>query len=1020
MINALKDTHSVLESAINPHDVLSPNLADYIFVPLSYLLKLPNLNDVTITYVLKIITILIKHSWSSNLPYPLARQLFPLITFLTGGSPNPKDDTEINRKSDELKSAGSITLYEFFQGLAIQKKNKEYDFFSNVENLPALGHSVTALLKFAEKSTSIELQLQSLSTLSTLYFELINDGEILSYVLPGNVSTLTKILNSKGTKTHYTIVIEAINLLERLLVLVYNDEDLKIDYKAIESIDEALQEEFDHIQLRGANFTKVHRTRSWLKGTSGQVKKALGNLIVLQNHSKLEVKKSLLKFCNSVIEMCLYSLGTSIPIIIKLMANLSNTIPVNLNFVKTCKNTEYLQSILSEELNGFVDSFASTIQSPNYEKTSMNINSIQFLFEFCSNDFLVSKLINTTILEINDMLVKKLIKPNLINESDSITDLMMTIKDMSNLSLNPKALSIYDKVLNKDIQLQLARMFQTLGEKIDPSQIINEILIDDVDKTLNERGISLWIANNLMQGYTARIQPDVLFDEFLDFEESGSAAFNQKPDLFIILDYCKSLVDEISESTITPQVEQVSSVAIDTIGVVANLMKSEFESELVDYLYPVIDSLASSSEIIRNHALNTAMIIADNLYQGSLNQLIIRNTDYLIDAISERLSNAMTTRSTGILAVCTKLVGYRIVESFKDVIEITFNLLDYYHGYEDLCMDFFVLFQVIIEEIRKKYLTGSDVKKLEQFDGLTTFKPWGMKDMDQVIALLDKSKQELNIDFDNLELQESLEEEDKIKEIDSDDEDDSDIDSQQRNDHEENGEAQRQFAEDISKWVSPIPQETYKLLQQIASYGERLLTHPSTRLQLQILKTMNKIVPLFATQPNNLLPIIANIWPVISTLVLNEDPKIVISATDVMITIINHCDTFVTQRIIEFWNKSLKNHHLFKTTSKIASTSNKINLPGLNMKCFQKLVNLLTVVLNNLGKFIADLTVYEMIEICVPIVDDVEVFGEFADIAWIVKFEMFSRTGDLPLKPDFVMNEGEMYDFLSGQINSSF
>ncbi|KAH3673037.1 hypothetical protein WICPIJ_009923 [Wickerhamomyces pijperi] len=1023
LINALKDVFQNLDSSINPHDIISSNLTDYIFVPLSYLLKLPDLSDTSITYILKIITILIRNSWSANLPYALARQLFPLITYLTGGSPNPKDDTEIKGKSDELKLSGATALQQFFNSLVNQKNKKEYDFFSNVENLPALGHVVTVLLNFTEKSPScVELQAQSLSTLSTLYFDLINDGEVLSYILPGNVSTLTKVLASRGQRTHYTVLVQTIDLLGKLLLLVYNDEDLGITYQDIQTIQEALQEdqEFDHIQLKDASFQKVHRTRSWLRGTSTQVKMALGNLVVLQDHAKWEVKESLLKFCESVLGECLYSLGTSIPVMVKLMANLSNSLPVSGTFIKTCKNKDYLQEILSSELNNFVDGFSATIQSPNQDKINMNINSIQFLCELGNtNEVVISKLVETTIIELNDMLVKKSKQSaNLISESDTITDLMVVMKDMNHLSLNPKALSTYDNVLDASVQLKLARMFQSLGEQIDPSNIINSILIDDIDKTLNERGISLWIVNNLMQGYTTKLQPDLLFDEFLDFQEDSNgtqALAHETPEFtFVILDYCKSLIEEISGLEASKSTEQVSCIALDTIGVVANLMKTEFEMELVDYLYPVIDSLASHSEVIRNHALNSALIISDNLYGGSLNQLVVQNTDYLIDAISVRLSNALTSRSTAILAVCTKLVGYQVVQNFKDVIEITFSLLDYYHGYEDLCLDFFVLFEIIIDEVKREYLSDASKLKIEDFNSQSSFNPWGMKNIDQLINLLDKSQRDIDIVLEKPGYEETI---NRVQELDSDDEEEEEVLTAEQNQADQ--EDSKELEDEITKWVSPIPQETYKLLQQMAAYGERLLTHPSVKLELQILRTMKKVIVLFATQPRNLLPIVANLWPIITNLIVNEDPKIVMAACDVLILIIEHSGSFISQRFVQFWRSSMKGHHLFQTTSKLSSLSTKqINLPGLNLKCFQKLSAVIRVALKVLGKSIPDITASEMIETCSPLINDEEIdsFGDFSDIAWMVKFEKYGAPAvglnEVDMKKEDVVINGISYRFV--------
>ncbi|KAH3675652.1 hypothetical protein WICMUC_002569 [Wickerhamomyces mucosus] len=1010
---ALQDVYDNLNSSVNENDIISTNLADYIFVPISYLLKLPELNDITIKYILKILTILIRNSWNSpnTIPYVLAKQLFPLITFLTGGPPSLKDNEEKTiKKSDELKLAGSITLNELFKSLSKQKNAKIYDFFSNVENLPPLGHSVTVLLDFAHKSNDVSLRLQSIKTLNTLYFQLINDGEVLSYILPGNVSTLTKILVGKGSKVHFTILVECLKLLNNLLVLVYNDKGLQVKYNDIETIDDALLEEFEHIQLNEANFQKVHRTKSWLKGTSNQIKLALQNLISLSSHLKLEVRETLLNFCKSILNNCLVSLNTSIPILIRILSHLSDDKELNIDkdIFEGFENQQFFQGYLSKEINESIESFSSTIQSPNNEKIESALSSIKFTSSLNKDHLLASKLARETIIEVSDMLNKKLKKHKIISSSsDPISDLLIISKDFKTPSRTNDTLTIYDTILTQNTQLKLADLFQSLGGQIDPTDTIQEILVDDFNKSLSERGLSLWVANNLMLGYLNSIKPEILADEFLNFEESNPLSTRTPEFVYLILDYSRNILDEIHESQQTLEIEHVNSVAVNSIGIIANFMQSDFENELVDYLYPVIDSLASSSALVRSHALNTSMIIADNLYGGSLYQLVLSNTDFLIDAISIRLSNAMTTRTTAILTVCTKLAGFEILDSFKDVLEIIFSLLDYYHGYAEICIDFFVLFEIIIDEIHKNYINDIGLSKIEFHDSTSSYKPWGLTNVNQLINLLDKNNRDFQIDLnkssalDNKEKNDEEGIEAEIGKYDSDDEDDNDEVQQE----------ERKFTEEVLKWVSPVPRETYKLTQQIIYYGERLLTHPSAKLQIQILRTFKKALPIFATQINNLYPIVASIWPIVSHLVNSKDPKIIIPASEFLSDILSYSGTFVAQRFVDLWQKSLRNHEILVSATKNSTKSKKLVLPGLNLICYNKLTDMLITAIDSLGKSIPDILIYEIIETCVGVLDDIERFGQHSDIAWIIKQEKYGITNEMK-KPDALIFNGKVYEYL--------
>jgi hypothetical protein len=990
-LEALKDVYTHFNDSVTLETKLSTNLADYIFVPLSYLLKQPHLPDSQINYLLKILALIIRHSWSDpmNFPYVLAKQLFPLITYLTGGSPNVDDNKEIDSKSDELKTSGAKGLNELFRALIVQKESKVYDFFSNVDSLPALGHCVTVLLQLSLNGKTIELQLESLKTLHTLYFELIDDGEILSYILPGTVSSLAKLIAAPGAKTHYTVLLKALEILGDLLVLVYDDVDLKTDFKEIETVDEitAIDFEFDQIQLKESTFGKVHRTKSWLKGTSSQVKLALVNLKKINSHDKFEVRLKLFDVCQGIVKHCIYSLNSSIPIVVQIMAFLSNDERLKIDQktvfeTDNAKHKEIISKVLSNELNTYVDSFTSVIQSSGEQKIISTINAIKFtISQTSNNEFLIDKLVRSSITELSDLVTKSNSKKKKVVDSPSTTsDLMLITKDITRISAETESLSIYDDVISREIQQELADLFQTLGELINPETVIDEILSDS-NKTLEERGVSLWISNCLALGYTNKVKPAIIANEFLEYDEDSSKdeLDLKRPDfIYSLLEFGKDILDELSDTTsVSRAAEQASSVALDSIGTVANLLRQDFEYELVDYLYPVIDSLASSSSTIRNHALNTSLIIADNLYSGSLYELVYQNVDYLVDSISFKLSNAVTQRTTAILAVCVRIAGYQIIASFKDVMEIVFSLLDHYHGYDDICIGFFLLFEIIADEIKAKYLNLLELKWVEEPE--TSYKPWGMKNIEQVVNLLDKDNRDIIL--------ESPEHEPKFK-----DEVEAEIGNSADSDDEEDDEAlereqMEKLAEEEAKWTSPVPQEAYMLLQQIVYYGERLLTHPSAKLQTQILRTYNKTLPVFATSHKHMLPIIASIWPIVSKFVNGSDPKVVILAAEVMEKILRHSGSFAAQRFVDFW-KGLSKNELLVSSAGQAVKSQKVVLPGIQSKSYEALVSMLVQSLNSLGRFIPDATSEEIIRSCIGVVD-VEKFEAHSDIAWIIKFETY-------------------------------
>lgn len=70
--------------------ILLPNIADYIFFPISNLLKKLDLSDAIVQHILSIIGYLVEHCWKFNVNHSLFDQLFPLVLFLIGGDSNIK------------------------------------------------------------------------------------------------------------------------------------------------------------------------------------------------------------------------------------------------------------------------------------------------------------------------------------------------------------------------------------------------------------------------------------------------------------------------------------------------------------------------------------------------------------------------------------------------------------------------------------------------------------------------------------------------------------------------------------------------------------------------------------------------------------------------------------------------------------------------------------------------------------------------------------------------------------------
>ncbi|GMF01051.1 unnamed protein product [[Candida] boidinii] len=361
--------------------------------------------------------------------------------------------------------------------------------------------------------------------------------------------------------------------------------------------------------------------------------------------------------------------------------------------------------------------------------------------------------------------------------------------------------------------------------------------------------------------------------------------------LYPILENSLEILENNSVREIdTPGYTKSSIIALNSISRASDIMGMDFKEELIDYLFPVIDLLASSNEMERITAQNTVINISKNCYNNSIHDLIFYNSDYLIDSLSVKLSSdLLTPRTPVILLVLIRIGGIEILNKLKEGILTTiFTLLDVYNHYSSLSESFFAIFNEIIESIYKNYFKSFDFKLLEFENDESSIlnsdydeekdnnylKPWGMKNINQVLELLEDKQKDIAGITESEDLQTVLKRHPNKPFEDAKDSDDEDSDDEDEDEMTELDELRKQLesreseshpedsmnaddGEDSKQLVrqpSPISKSMYLLLNQIFTYSDRLAMHDSIRLRLQILRLINRLIPILATSKDDLLP----------------------------------------------------------------------------------------------------------------------------------------------------------------------
>lgn len=384
VLSALSDLlnlHYEINKADGPY-ILTSTVADYIFFPVSNLLKQPILSDAVATGVLKIISFLWRHVWGLNSEEKLLDQLYPVILHIAGS--NSEKGVEMSEKDFQFKEA----VVSCMVGL-IEYLPPKY-FEGSQKRLSLLGSTITILLNIMStcNATQADFELVNiiLCTLKLLYKKHLTTF-MLQEVFPGNVSKLVNYLTT-SKNIYYTVIVNVMELLKEIIIKAFGDEVIHVEpsskpqrnLNGLRGLLEDTSIESSDMIYTTSNFeikmsSDVKRPKSWLTATSKQLKISLiimfKQLLITSPSNKLKVRtktqvsKSITDFVKDVLESCFFSLGNEfLPIALDVLSLLLS----NFDF----KNIREEQICLND---------LSWMVLPNYLEGSFTDIKLEILFE---------------------------------------------------------------------------------------------------------------------------------------------------------------------------------------------------------------------------------------------------------------------------------------------------------------------------------------------------------------------------------------------------------------------------------------------------------------------------------------------------------------------------------------------------------------------------------------------------------------------------------------------------------------
>lgn len=901
----LTQLNGILEDQIlYDASVLDDKIADYVFFPLSHVLRKQDAYPIRlIETVIKSLRLLIHHGWKARISKDLSQQLLILLTFIVGGVPG-REGAQPTRP-EEIILEGYRALTALIKAAGVPTKDSP---LTDAQIIPSLGHTVSVILDGVTDGSTPEIKLEALQAMSAVYTTIKQD-ELLATFFPGTVSSLSRLLSPPlSTKAQQRVLVSGVNVLRVVLTKVLSD--LKTRNLLRKADKDNLGSEPS--QDEGGKVL----TSSWLTATVSQVRIALSTVLKLRNHEAADVRKAMGRLCIALLDECHSSLSNCTSVLVESAMVLRESHNEErtgfgapevddghpMFYGTSLEDLATIYPELMDSINTTVRNWITTM--PRVMQSSDEGVKQQAIRNILKGQELVSVLgVESSNLQeslssaLRDSIVALIFNSKntkVINEVDTDENLWK-ISDLvhSGCKMQDYRPVILPQESQRETRRDIATLIQDIGTPTQQTKFAAEMLLCIRDSVGVDQISSFWLSFELLKASFAKTA-DV--DELFNFADAATDAYSENRESVLneLYSFSVSILDAHSDAT--DDVDwRLEAIALEVTAFAAFRLHEAFRPELIDVLYPISTFLGSQRPELRGHAIATLNSLAVSCGYGNVSELIIDNVDYMVNSVSLRLNQFdISPSSTKVLIMMIRMTGPRLLPFLDDVVAGIFAALDNYHGYTSFVESLFgVLSEVVEQGVKSDMLLIEDSKSKAVNHKK---RPLASSGMDDTIAFLErraKRKKEEEEDIEEIVRGHPREAWKSAK-----DEFDA-VDAQNRGDEELEDPPPNNDEADVPK--TP----TYTLLTKITSLTQHYLTSPTPTLRKRLLDLLSKVSPALATDENAFLPMVNETWPVIISRLHDSEPYVVIAACGTLSALCESVGDFLSSRIKTEWSDSL-------------------------------------------------------------------------------------------------------------------
>lgn len=845
-VRAIEGRLSVLEqtvkaSADDPH--FDSRLADYAFFPIAQILKHSQLISLRCLEIcLSIVSVLISRGWSYGIQPALAQQLLTLCTLLAGKNPPSLGTKE---SSAELRAHALNCLQALFS-VSSRSKNDQILPLDDA-HIPQLGQAVSTILDGLSDSTDHNLETSAQAALHA-FLHAHWPLQMLWKFLPGIVSMLTKVLKPNTSRRRSASVLAGcLNTLQDVLRLFFSDGR---EQHAQLDVDAALP----------------------------QIKTALGSLSKLIDHDKHTVRTALSQLFLMVLEDCSRTLQNCIDLALEVVITLALQ-PAIFRLSMLITHNQLVRAALQQAVYDWSTSLVRIMQSADERRKVRRIEQIRSAYSALAEANVDHSVLDQ---ELERCLTDGLVA--LLQDSEQTAEAVNLVKQHRPLDIvvsetvrevDARSSLITQQVQTTNSIVHLLESICNAGEGESFVAVQNRLLLTASGTSKIAR---LWLMLNTLETMLGSNDDLGQYIQVNDPPESialspaASAALETA--YILALDVLTKTDEEESKDP------RLKSLSLQTIALKARLTGRDFRYELVDVLYPVLDTLAASQGALRQESIATMKTFNAACDYASIPELIIDNVDYLTNAVALKLNSFdVSPQAPQILLMMVRLAGPGLLPYLEDTVESIFVALEDYHGYPLLVELLFKTLAAMAQEGCKAPAFSSVIKPITSGPGQA------IEQATTITSLAELIRDHTDETMEQIKILDDV------------------VSHAPHEPWSEDADAETHPApSEIDKSTPPAP-KIYGLLLKITDLTQHFLSSESPSLRLSLLTLIQTTIPAIAKHEDSFLPLINTLWPEIVARLDGDDPAIKAAAMDVIAAICENAGDFMRSRISDFWSQ---------------------------------------------------------------------------------------------------------------------